>query len=278
MRLSYCAAQIRRDDNDRYLTALHAPAARREALFALYAFNVEIAKTRETVSEPMVGQIRLQWWREAIDEAYAGSVRDHAVLHPLAAAIERHDLSRRHFDILIDAREFDLTDEPPQSLDALVDYAAATSSTLVRLALEVLGVGEGAAHEAARPIGIAWGLTGLLRAAAFHARAKRQFLPAVLMAEAKADPADLFELRGGAALAEVARTVAEAAARHLAAGRKHRPEVPRVAVPALLPATLAELHLKAIARRDHDLFSRPIGVSQPKRQFALLRASLRGRY
>ena len=66
-------------DNDRFLTALFAAAAEREALFALYAFNIEIAKTRETVSEPLIGQMRLQWWRDAIDEIFGdGPVRRHA--------------------------------------------------------------------------------------------------------------------------------------------------------------------------------------------------------
>jgi len=278
MHLSYTATQVRRDDNDRYLTALHAPAARREALFALYAFNIEIAKTRETVSEPMIGQIRLQWWREAIDEAYAGKVRDHAVLHPLAAAIEAHDLSRGHFDALIDAREFDLTDAPPQTLDALVEYARQSSSTLMHLALEILGARHGPVHDAAQPIGIAWGLTGLLRAAAFHARAKRQYLPEALMREAGADPADLFDLRGSPALAAVAREIAEEARRQLSAGRAHRRDVPRAAIPALLPAVLADLYLKGLVQHDQDLFADPVEISQPRRQIRLLRSALLRRY
>jgi len=278
MQLSYCADQARRGDNDRYLTALHAPAARREALFALYAFNIEVAKTRETVSEPMIGQIRLQWWREAIDEVYEGTVRDHAVLRPLAAAIEQHVLSRRHFDALIDAREFDLTEEPPVTLEALIDYTRDTSSALIHLALEALGVREGAAHDAARPVGIAWGLTGLLRAAAFHARAKRQYLPDALMRSAGVDRADLLELRGGSALAAVAQEVAEEARRQLSAGRGHRREIPRTAVPALLPAVLADMYLKSLARQGHDVFAKPIEVSQMRRQFRLLRSAVLGRY
>jgi NADH dehydrogenase [ubiquinone] 1 alpha subcomplex assembly factor 6 len=278
MQLSYCGGEVRRHDNDRYLTALHAPASRREALFALYAFNVEIAKTRETVSEPVIGQIRLQWWREAIDEAYAGTVRDHAVLRPLAAAIEEHGLSRRHFDALIDAREFDLTDEPPATLEALVDYTADTSSTLVHLALEILGEREGAAHEAAGPLGIAWGLTGLLRAAAFHARAKRQYLPASLMEAANADRSDLFELRGSPALASVAKDVADEAHRQLAAGRAHVARVRRAAIPALLPATLGEMYLRRMTRLDHDLLGAPVTISQPRRQLRLMRSALLGRY
>ena len=115
--LSACAAQVRSYDHDRFLCALFAPADRREDLFALYAFNLEIAKTREVVSEPMLGQIRLQWWRDAIEGIYAGAPpRRHEVLDGLAGAIARHGLSRAAFDALIDGRETDLSDEPPADL------------------------------------------------------------------------------------------------------------------------------------------------------------------
>src|SRR5713226_379142 len=113
-RLSPVAALVRRHDRDRFQTVLFAPAARRAALFALYAFNYEVARVRESVSQPMLGQIRLQWWREVIAAAYAGDKpRDHPVVEPLAATIAEFGLTRRYFDRLIDAREADLADEPP---------------------------------------------------------------------------------------------------------------------------------------------------------------------
>ncbi|MCH9020134.1 MAG: squalene/phytoene synthase family protein, partial [Proteobacteria bacterium] len=99
--LSYCAGQARRYDRDRYLCALFAPAARREALFALLAFNAEVARIRETVSEPMLGLIRLQWWRDAIAGIYAGAPPRHAVVEALSLAVERHGLGRGEFDFLI---------------------------------------------------------------------------------------------------------------------------------------------------------------------------------
>src|SRR5712692_11899062 len=99
------AALVHRHDRDRYQTALFAPASRREALLALYAFNYEIARVRESVTEPMLGQIRLQWWREAIAAAFeSGPVRNHIVVEPLTAIIRELALSRPHFERLIDAR------------------------------------------------------------------------------------------------------------------------------------------------------------------------------
>src|SRR6516164_4701930 len=170
-RLSPVAALVRRHDRDRYQTVLFAPAARREALFALYAFNYEIARVRESVTQPMLGQMRLQWWRENIAAAFeGGAMRHHLVVEPLAATIREFGLTRDHFDRLIDARETDLADEPPVSLAALEEYAEATSARLLYLALEVLGVHNSSAGEAARNIGIAFARAGLTRLPRFRAR------------------------------------------------------------------------------------------------------------
>src|SRR5215469_407438 len=95
--LSPVAALVRQHDHDRFQTALFAPSAQREALFALYAFNYEIARVRETVREPMLGRIRLQWWREVIAAACEGGAeRQHEVVVPLTAAIRERGLSRTH--------------------------------------------------------------------------------------------------------------------------------------------------------------------------------------
>src|SRR5260370_38835805 len=100
-RLSPVAALVQRHDRDRYQTVLFAPAARREALFALYAFNYEIAGGRESVTEPMLGRIRLQWRRETIAAAFdSGPVRTHIVVEPLTAIIREPPLPRAHSERL----------------------------------------------------------------------------------------------------------------------------------------------------------------------------------
>ena len=114
-RLSYCGEQVRRHDRDRYLCALFAPAAARQALFALYAFNIEIARVRELVSEAALGRIRLEWWREALDAVAAGAPPRHEVAQALARAVEAFQLPHAALAALIEAREFDLLDQPPRS-------------------------------------------------------------------------------------------------------------------------------------------------------------------
>jgi phytoene synthase len=276
--LSYCAQQLRRLDPDRYLTALFAPDRRREGLFALYAFNLEVARAREAVREPMMGLIRLQWWRDALEEIYAGRPRAHEVVSALAAAIDEHRLEHRLFQRLIEAREQDMQPDPPADLPALQRYAEETSSTLVELALSVLGQPAAEVREAGRAVGIAWALVGLLRALPFHAAQRRVYLPAAMMADAGLTPTMLFDRRSSPALAEVARAVAAKAREALAAGRRHPGQVPRRFQPALLPATLADGYLRRLAASGYDPFDARVQLAPPGRIWTLALRRVVGGY
>jgi phytoene synthase len=83
----HCEALVRAADKDRFLATLFAPGRKRGPLFALYAFNIEIAGVRDRVREPMAGEIRLQWWRDVLDGERGGE----AAANPVAAALTRHD-------------------------------------------------------------------------------------------------------------------------------------------------------------------------------------------
>jgi len=255
--LSAVAALVRRHDRDRYQTALFAPAARREALFALYAFNCEIARVRESVTQPMLGQIRLQWWREVVDAAYAAAPpRRHEVAAPLTAAIRGFALTRDPFDRLIDARERDLADEPFSDLAELEAYAEATSAPLVHLALQVLDGGSGSLPNRgrlARHVGTGYALAGLLRSMPFHDRAGRpRISPAISPSE-----------------------IAATARRHLEFSRKL--VSPRVARPALLPAVIARHYLARLNRAGGDPFARGLQKPDPLQVWRLALANLTGR-
>ncbi|MGC2414613.1 MAG: phytoene/squalene synthase family protein [Stellaceae bacterium] len=277
--LSPLAALVRRHDRDRYQTALFAPAGRREALFALYAFNYEIARVREIVTQPMLGQIRLQWWREIVAAAFAGvATRPHEVAEPLTAVIRDVMPTRAHFDRMIDTRERDLADEPPVSLATLEVYAEGTAATLLNLALEVLGVTEPAAGAAAREIGIGYALSGLLRALPFHARTGRSYIPADIAARAGLDPADYAGLRDTAALRAAAAEIAEAAVGHLRAARRYRREVPRSARAAMLGAIVADRFLARLNRAAFNPFAPELVIPDPLQSWRLAAAALRGRF
>ena len=204
------------------------------------------------VSEPILGQIRLQWWRENIAAAFVGSpVRRHVVVEALTTAIREHGLTRAHFDRLIDARERDLEETPLASLDALEDYAEASSTRLVYLALESLDVRDRAAEQAGFHIGIAYSLAGLLRAIPYRARIGPTLVPA---------------------------EIAAAASRHLASARAHRRSIARAALPALLPAIIAERSLARLKRAHYNPFDPALTAPDTMQSWRLAIASLRKRY
>ncbi|PWR24840.1 phytoene/squalene synthase family protein [Zavarzinia aquatilis] len=266
------AAFVRAHDPDRFLTALFAPPERREALFALYAFNFEVARVREIVSDAMIGQIRLQWWRDALTEIAEGrSPRAHEVVTPLAEAIRTHDLPLATFERLIDARELDLDDQPPPSLASLSTYLDGASGALIELALGVLGTGA-AGRQAAHAAGIGYGLTGLLRALPFHAGANRIYLPADLTARHGVETDEIAAGKSGLPLRALVAELAGHAAEHLKAARLAARDLPKTAVPALLPVVVAEGWLKALDRAGHDPFALPAERGLPQ----VLRVGLAG--
>jgi NADH dehydrogenase [ubiquinone] 1 alpha subcomplex assembly factor 6 len=277
--LSAVGALVRQHDPDRYKTALFAPAGRREALFALYAFNYEIARVRESVTTLMLGQIRLQWWREVVDAAYAGMpTRQHMVAEPLAAVIRDFGLSRAYFDRMIDARERDLADEPLATLEALEDYAEGTAAALLTLTLEVLDVSQPAARTAVHEVGIGYALAGLLRAMPSHARAGRRYIPEDIAANAGLDPSDYAGLRISPALCRAVAAIADAAAEHLRAARRGRPGVSRAALPALLPAIVADRALSRLRRAGWNPFDPSVAAPDPLLTWRLAGATLLGRF
>ncbi len=276
--LSACGQIVRRFDHDRYLTVLFAPAERRESLFALYAFNHEVAKTAEVVSEPMLGQIRLQWWRESLDGIYQGKPRQHEVVEPLARAVAQHDLSRALFDRLIDARESDLESEGMVDLEALEEYGEATSVGLIALAHDVLVCRGAAGDAAARHVGQAWALTGLLRALPFHARRRHLALPRNFLEAAGVRIGDLFELRSSPALKQATRELVIKAQNHVVAARADLSSVPAVARSPLMLATLAEVHLNRLAAAGFDPLAPSLAQPLPLAAWRLTWAALRRRY
>lgn len=277
-KLSYCASEVRLHDPDRFVCTLFAPAESRDAIHAVHAFNLEIARVPEVVTEPLVGRMRLQWWRDALAAIDRGDPPAHPVARALADAIQRLRLPRDRFDLLIDAREGDLGNAPPQDMDALVRYAEATSSSLAILVLHILGAHAGASAAAGRHVGIAWALTGLLRAVPFHAAQRRSYLPEDEARKVGLDLETVFRGNPSPAIASVVADVASVARAHLGVARAIGPEVQKQALPALLPATLAERYLDAIEASGFDPFAARVQHAGAGRLLRLFFNAIRGRY
>jgi phytoene synthase len=270
--LAVCEGIVRAHDPDRFMASLFAPAAKRPFLHALYAFNHEIAHVAEVVTQPMLGEIRLQWWRETVEQARAGRPRDHAVGRALALAFAASDLPQAPFDAMLDARTFDATPDIFESFEALEDYADATAGNLARLAAKVL---DGAPHDAlAREAGIAYALIGLVRAIPFHAARRKIFLPAELLARHGLGAEEIFAGRGQDRLRGAIAEMVRRARSHLDAAR--RGPRPGRALAAFLPAAAVPVQARIVARPSFDPFRDASGAPLYRRQLAMLGASLRG--
>lgn len=267
----YCADQVRLYDYHRYFSATFAPEQVRRGLLALYAFNLEIAATRERVSEALLGQMRLQWWRDTIDEIYAGTVRDNAVVSELAHAIEAFDLPHDRLNRMVDGRMFDLEDEPPEDTNALINYVSATSGVLTGLAVEICGRKD--LSESAEAAGRFWGITGLLRAMPHQAAQRRIYLPKNLLRAENITPEDLIERRDHVDSSPVIRMFADKA------WKLQRTDVrfPKAARPAVSYAALAAPYLRRLAYAGYDVYAPGLEPSRFPAQLRILQSALTGK-
>jgi len=242
-------SRIKSVDPDRYRAALLAGPEDREKLWLLYAFHYELAKVPEFVSEPMVGQIRYQWWRDAVDEIYSGKpVRAHEIATPLAIFLRDSDIPRLWIDQLIDARERDLDPTPFADMAAAQDYCRQTSGMLAQLSVKTLGVDP---TDAVFEIGQAWGLTGLARSWRFY---KDTMLSEIELGE-----------------------LIESAAASYTKARDGLKAIPHAAFPAVAYGTLVPKYIGKMKKPDFEPEETAVQISPLIKQWHLLTAVLRGR-
>jgi len=158
-------SEVRRVDTDRWLASRFASGGARARLIAVYALNHEIARSAEIVREPAIGDIRLEWWREALAELFAGAApRAHPVLIAVSAAHAATPLPHAVIERLIQARGRDLDPAPFEGWAELDAYVEATAGGVIRLALCASGAASGACEALIPHAARAWGYVGLLRA------------------------------------------------------------------------------------------------------------------
>ena len=189
-----CADMVYKDDHNRYLTALFVDKDKRRSLFALYAFNIEISKVVEISKEPLVCQIKLQWWRDSLDDLKKGQVAKHPVIQELAMVLTDHQIDLDDLLMIIQARNSELLDKSPKTLNALTEYCRHTAGILNRLGLQIITNDSNHPHRShCEDLGTAWGLIGIIRAISFHATAQRCFIPDELLGEANIKIEDLYK-------------------------------------------------------------------------------------
>jgi phytoene synthase len=274
---AHCEALVREADADRFLASLFIPADKRPYCLALYAFSQEIARVRDIVSMPLPGEMRFQWWRDALEEAEPrGDVAAHPVAAALLATIARFHLPRQALLDLIEARVFDLYEDPMLSVGDLEGYAGETASSLIRLASLILADGgDPGPADAAGHAGVAQAVTGLLRSLPWHARRGQLYLPTDVLARNGAKREEILAGQRSPALDAALTELRGLAERHYRAALDHIGAVPATVRPAYLPVVLVPGYLKRMNRRDYDPFLSIVDLPQWRKQWLLWRAARR---
>nr|WP_137831028.1 phytoene/squalene synthase family protein [Methylobacterium sp. L1A1] len=273
----HCEELVREGDPDRYFATLVAPPAFRPHLFALSAFSLTVARVREAAGNPMAGEIRLQWWRDALQGEARGDVRANPVAAALEDAIVARRLGRQPFVDLIDARVFDLYDDPMPRVNDLEGYCGETAASLIRLSALVLADGaEPGGAAAAGHAGVAYGITGLLRALPWHARQGQLYLPGDLLRKNGVTREDIVTGRGGPGLLRSCAELRALARQHLASYAAARATIIPAARPAFLPVALIEPYLSAMERPGYDPLNTTIEIARWRKIWRLWRTARRG--
>jgi len=252
------ATTLRELDRDRYFATLILPAIQRPAITALYAFSAEIAAVRERAREPAPGEIRLQWWRDALQGQGHGEVRQNPLADALLSAIDQYHLPTAPLVRLIDARRFDLYQDPMPDVATFEGYAGETVSVLFQLAAMVLNGGEAMeAGDAAGHLGVAQALTGHLRAFGYNASHGRIFLPTSIFAANGVSEQSILAGRVNGGLLAARRQFIDLAREHLTKADAAIAALPPRLKPAFASAGLLRPQLKRIEAAADRPFTLP---------------------
>jgi phytoene synthase len=268
---AHCENLVRETDKDRFLAGLFASAEGRRDLFALYAFNAEVAGVQARVREPLAGEVRLQYWHDLIEGIAESSANPVALA--LLDTMSRHALPRQLLLDLIEARRFDVYDEAFSTRADLEKYLVKTSSNVIELAMRVLGEPAASDIELARSAGIAYAISGLARSFAFHASRGKIFVPDEILVVHGAARADIFAGRPSDGLRAALTDFRQQACSHLDRIRGAIAELPDRLIPALLPVALVRPYLARMDRRDYEPFRTAVESPQWRKQWLLWRAA-----
>lgn len=261
----------REGDPDRSLAASFAPREARDDLFAIIALNIELARVAELVKEPGLGAIRLQWWRDAIDRAAKGEATGHPVADAIGAAMRHRKLSRARIDRLIDARNFDVETKIMPDWAALEAYLTATAGGVFALGGECLGSLGPSLEAAASQAGLAYGLTGLMRALPVHAASGRVYLPADALIRHGTSPQAVLAGESSEGLRAVLAELRGKAREALAEASRHVAQLDANARVAFRPLCLVDPYLAALEKTERDPLREIAGINPLTRFWRMAR-------
>jgi 15-cis-phytoene synthase len=250
----FCADLVRAQDFPRYAATLFLPAAQRRGLLALYAFNVEISRVHEQVSQPLPGEMRLQWWTDMLAGAGHGGIEGNPVAAELQRAIASGHLPVERLSRLIDEHQFDLYNDPMPTMAALEGYLGDTSSALFSLGAGIAGWQSDAIEHLARHAGLAQGIVQVMASLPRDASRRQLFLPQQVLQSHGVDIEEVFAGKQTPKLRAALDQLIGEARGHLTTALALLDSVPPEVRPVFLPVALVARDLKRMSRADNDPF------------------------
>jgi len=269
---SFCADLVRSHDFVRYASTLFMPATQRRALLALYAFNVEITRVRDHISQPLPGEMRLQWWTDMLAGAGHGGIEGNPVAAELLLVIRDFRLPVELLSRLVDEHQFDLYNDPMPSMAALESYVNDTSAALFSLGARVASRPSEAIDHLARHAGLAQGMLQVVATLPWDTARRQLFVPLQLLEQHGSGIEEVFSRKlTPKARAAIDQLIGEARG-HLKTAFDLLADVPPEVRPVFLPLSLLRRDLKWMSRADSDPFA-PRVASRLQTLWTLWRAS-----
>ena len=243
----HAAEYLRANDRDRYYATLILPSSARDAITALYAFNADLASVRDRAREAAAGEIRLQWWIDALAGEGHGVVRQNPLADALLDAVAEYGLPVPAILRLVEARRFDLYDDPMPDLPAFEGYAGETVSVLYQLAAMILNGGRPVEPgDAAGHLGVAHALTGHLRAFGYNASKGRIFLPRDVFSTCGVSETDIRAGKASDNLSVALTRFVDLASQHLDKADGAIKALAKVLRPAFAPRAVLRAQLRTL--------------------------------
>ncbi|SDG53429.1 phytoene/squalene synthase family protein [Roseospirillum parvum] len=276
------SADLKAGDPDRFVLGVLTPPPGRAAVLALYAWNLEVARCPERTNEPMLGLMRLAWWRDTLERLCAGqpAASGSPLARALAEAVARHDLPFAPFADILAARQREVDGLDLPDLAAVEAHVASLNGSLGELAATVLGIEDGPSRRAVRAAFLAQGLCGVVRALPGHVAEGRPVLPADRLRALETTPTRLVSDSGRGARKVILGDILGLAEDHLAVARRpgggsgggtdggsgggSAGKMAPSARPLLLVNVQTRGYLKALRRSGFDLHDRRVVGPNPR--------------
>jgi phytoene synthase len=273
----YLAKLVRETDRPRYYASLFAPQALRRDLFALYGFAAEIERVPDQVTDPTLGEMRLRWWQDALEQAAGGVAQGpNPALRALSVTIADHSLPVAPLVALAEARSFDLYSDPPATVSDVEGRLGETQSALFQLAAIAAGAPAEACAEASGHAGVAYGLARRLAVFGPDRARGRTILPADLLAMEGVAPAHVFGPDPPEGVTKTASDMLGFARRHLRLAREAFDSLPPEVAPGFLPLAIVDPLLDRIERLGPDTAAQPVRLSDFEMLWRIGLARMRG--